>query len=148
MDFDDGHVCFLKHSSKPIHPSFPPLGLLTLLPFSNIYPLSQLQTISNWPQPKHTTTHSIHTSGSSLSTHACHLSPSQLTITKETFQELEQLGIIQWSSSLWSTPFHMLPKPNGPWRPCEIIAVFMCCWPTYCTYLLDSCGFSVSVSVY
>ena len=29
-----------------------------------------------------------------------------------------ELGIIRPSSSPWASPLHMVPKPNGDWRPC------------------------------
>jgi hypothetical protein len=53
-----------------------------------------------------------------LSARARRLSPIQLSVAKQTFEELERLGIIQRSSSQWSSPLHMVPKPNGSWRPC------------------------------
>jgi hypothetical protein len=34
------------------------------------------------------------------------------------FEELEHLGIVQRSSSQWSSPLHMVSKPKGSWRPC------------------------------
>lgn len=43
----------------------------------------------------------------------------KLRIAKETFQTMLQLGIIQPSSSQWSSPIHMVPRINpGQWRPC------------------------------
>ncbi len=72
---------------------------------------------TSWPQPKHSTQHSIHTTGPTLAANAHCLSPSQLAVDKHTFVELERLGIIQRSSSQWST-LHMVPKPNSSWGPC------------------------------
>jgi hypothetical protein len=37
---------------------------------------------------------------------------------EKTFRELESLGIVRRSDSPWSSPLHMVPKPNGSWRPC------------------------------
>ncbi|MFN9907345.1 MAG: hypothetical protein ACK56F_14695 [bacterium] len=31
---------------------------------------------------------------------------------------MESLGIVRRSNSPWSSPLHMVPKPNGSWRPC------------------------------
>jgi hypothetical protein len=50
--------------------------------------------MSSWPQPKHGTIHSIHTTGPPLAARARRLSPTQLTVTKHTFMDLERLGII------------------------------------------------------
>jgi cleavage and polyadenylation specificity factor subunit 1 len=46
------------------------------------------------------------------------LSTAQLAVAEKTFKELESLGIVRRSSSPWATPLHMVPKPNGSWRPC------------------------------
>jgi hypothetical protein len=73
---------------------------------------------SRWPHPNHTTTHTIHTTGPPLSARARRLSSAQLDVAKSTFEELERLGIVSRSQSPWATPLHMVPKPNGTWRPC------------------------------
>jgi hypothetical protein len=44
--------------------------------------------------------------------------PEQLSVAEKTFKELESLGIVHPSNSLWSSPLHMVPKPNGSWQPC------------------------------
>jgi len=31
---------------------------------------------------------------------------------------MERLGIIRRSDSPWASPLHIVPKPNGGWRPC------------------------------
>ena len=31
---------------------------------------------------------------------------------------MEKAGIVHRSSSPWSSPLHMVPKPDGTWRPC------------------------------
>ena len=30
---------------------------------------------------------------------------------------MEKAGIVRRSFSLWSSPLHMVPKPDGTWRP-------------------------------
>ncbi len=73
---------------------------------------------SQWPHPTHNTTHAIHTTGPPVSACDRCLSSAQLDVTKNTFEELERLGIVSRSQSAWASPLHMVPKPNGTWRPC------------------------------
>ena len=49
---------------------------------------------------------------------ACHLDPDKLASAQAKFLEMEKAGIVLWSSSLWSSPLHMIPKPDSLWRPC------------------------------
>ena len=46
------------------------------------------------------------------------LSPNKLAFAKAAFKEMEDLGIIQRSSSQWASPLHIAPKPGGGWCPC------------------------------
>ena len=46
------------------------------------------------------------------------LSHSKLEIAKAEFNTLLQQGIIRPSKSPWASPLHMVPKPDGSWRPC------------------------------
>ena len=46
------------------------------------------------------------------------LAPDKLTIAKTDFFEIEKMGIIRKSNSPWDSPLHIVPKPNGGWRPC------------------------------
>ena len=34
------------------------------------------------------------------------------------FLKMEKAGIVRRSFSPWSSPLHMVPKPDGTWRPC------------------------------
>ena len=45
------------------------------------------------------------------------LSDEKLTAAKA-FAEMEAAAVICRSSSLWSSPLHMVRKKNGGWRPC------------------------------
>lgn len=67
---------------------------------------------------KHSTTHHIETTGPPVAARARRLSPDLLTAAKEEFQHMMDLGIVRPSSSPWSSALHMVPKPNGDWRPC------------------------------
>ena len=46
------------------------------------------------------------------------LDPNKLEIAKKVFNEMEQAGICQKASSPWASPLHMVPKPDGSFRPC------------------------------
>jgi hypothetical protein len=134
IDFITGCVLFPRHSIQPdsssLSPSSPPdpmptssVTLPSNLPSDVSTLLHQFPSINSspstsWPQPSHTITRAIHTSCPPLSAKARRLSPSQLAVAKATFQELECLGIVSCSDSPWASPLHMVPKPNGSWRPC------------------------------
>ncbi len=62
--------------------------------------------------------HHIHTTGPPISSRARRLLPEQLLAAEKTFRELESVGIVRCSDSPWSSLLHMVPKPNGSWRPC------------------------------
>ena len=47
------------------------------------------------------------------------LKAQQLKVAKEEFSKMEAAGIIWLANSPWSIPLHMVPKPNGSWRPCS-----------------------------
>ena len=42
----------------------------------------------------------------------------KLAAAKAEFQKMEAAGIIRCSDSPWASPLHMVPKPDGSWRPC------------------------------
>ena len=72
-----------------------------------------------YDQPvKHTVSHHIETSGPPVFAKARRLAPDRLDVAKREFQHMMNLGIVRPSQSTWASPLHMVPKPNGDWRPC------------------------------
>ncbi len=99
----------------------------TVTPQNNTNPF--LKLLSEFPsvtQPcstdrpiKHTVTHHIDTTGPAVFGRTRRLAPERLQVAKQEFNHMLQLGIIQPSSSSWSSPLHMEPKRTpGDWRPC------------------------------
>ena len=62
--------------------------------------------------------HYITTAGIHAHAKARRLAPDKLAIVKTEFLEMEKIGIIRKSNSPWASPLHIVPKPNGGWRPC------------------------------
>uniref|UniRef100_A0A1X7VGD7 Reverse transcriptase domain-containing protein n=1 Tax=Amphimedon queenslandica TaxID=400682 RepID=A0A1X7VGD7_AMPQE len=55
---------------------------------------------------------------SPVSCHTRRLPPEKLTVAKSEFDHMMDLGIIQPSSSNWSSALHLVPGKSGDWRPC------------------------------
>ena len=49
---------------------------------------------------------------------ACRLDPDKLSSAQAKFLKIEKASIVRRSSSPWSSSLHMIPKPDGTWRPC------------------------------
>jgi Reverse transcriptase (RNA-dependent DNA polymerase) len=71
-----------------------------------------------WRHPKHSVEHVIETSGRPVSAKPRRLDAAKRAVAEKEFRELEAAGIVRRSNSPWSSPLHMVPKPNGKWRPC------------------------------
>src|SRR5690606_26725503 len=73
------------------------------------------------PQPctapvPHSIRHYISTKGPPVFARVRKLPPERLQPVKKQFQALLESGFIRPSSSPWSSPLHMVPKPDGSWR--------------------------------
>ena len=69
-------------------------------------------------QPKHGVEHHIITTGQPEFTPARRLDPEKYAAAKLEFDKMEQVGIVRRSNSPWASALHMVPKPDGLWRPC------------------------------
>ena len=80
--------------------------------------LSEFPAITQVPAPdtpvRHDVVHYIETVGPPVSARLRCLAPECLKAAKKEFDHMLQLGIIQPSSSAWSTLFHMVQE--NPWR--------------------------------
>ncbi len=68
--------------------------------------------------PPHGVRHVIRTVGQPATAKFRRLDPTWLAAAKREFQSMLDKGIIRRSSSQWSSPLHMVQKPDGSWRPC------------------------------
>ncbi|BHF70227.1 hypothetical protein SprV_0301327700 [Sparganum proliferum] len=67
----------------------------------------------------HDSVHHIKTTGPPVFSRPRRLAPARLAAAKAEFDHMLQLGIIRQSDSPWTSPLHMVPKPNtDDWRPC------------------------------
>ena len=67
---------------------------------------------------KHGVRHFVPTTGAPIHARARRLAPDKLAVAKREFLEMDHMGIIRKSNSPWASPLHIVPKPNGGWRPC------------------------------
>lgn len=90
------------------------------IPFADIIAL--YPNITKLSQPGATTnshaTHFIETNGPPCSARARRLPQDKLAAAKQEIELLMAAGICRPSKSNWSSPLHMVRKPDGSWRPC------------------------------
>ena len=67
---------------------------------------------------KHGVEHHIDTKGPPVYARARRLNPDRLKVARSEFANMERLGIIRRLDSPWASPLHIVPKPDGGWRPC------------------------------
>ena len=67
---------------------------------------------------KHGVELTIPTTGPPIKARARRLAPDRLTKAKKEFDKMMEMGICRRSKSCWSSPLHMVPKPDGSIRPC------------------------------
>ena len=70
------------------------------------------------PAVHHDVVHHIVTTGPPVSAKFRRLDGEKLAAAKAEFKQLQEDGIIQRSTSPWSSPLHMVRKQDGSWRPC------------------------------
>ena len=68
--------------------------------------------------PAHGVQHVVPTEGPPVFARPRRLEGDKLAVAKSEFQKMLSMGIIRPSSSPWASPLHVVPKPNGGWRPC------------------------------
>jgi hypothetical protein len=68
-------------------------------------------------QPWRCTSH--HHTGVTIASKFRKLYSKKLVVVKAKFKQLEEDGIIQRSTSPWSSPHHMVRKSEGSWHPCS-----------------------------
>jgi hypothetical protein len=70
------------------------------------------------PAFTHDVVHHIVTMGPPVAAKFRRLDGEKLAAAKKEFKQLQEDGIIQRSTSPWSSPLHMVRKQDGSWRPC------------------------------
>ena len=68
--------------------------------------------------PAHGVRHVVPTTGPPVFARARPLFAEKLKVAKDEFDKMLDMQVIRPSSSPWASPLHMVPKPNGSWRPC------------------------------
>ena len=117
----------VSDSLQPLSASPPPAGDSSLRAALISVPGEFRSLLSEFPdviksslgsrEAKHSTCHHVITTGPAVFAKARRLDPGKLQAAKAEFAAMEIGGIIRCSNSAWATPLHMVPKPDGSWRP-------------------------------
>jgi hypothetical protein len=75
-------------------------------------------TSGKLPPAKHDVEHHLPTQGPPVTSRFRRLDAAKLQAAKAEFAKMEAEGVIRRSDSAWSSPLHMVQKPDGSWRPC------------------------------
>ena len=67
---------------------------------------------------KHGVFHHIQTTGPPVHSKFRRLAPDKLAAAKQSFAEMERLGLCRKAASPWASPLHLVKKSDGSWRPC------------------------------
>jgi hypothetical protein len=70
------------------------------------------------PKPSGDVKHFIKTTGPPIASRFRRLDGEKLAAARAEFLQTEKDGIVRRSDSPWSSPLHMVRKPDGSWRPC------------------------------
>lgn len=73
---------------------------------------------SNGVSTEAAVTHHIETTGPPTTARPRRLTTEKLDAARTEFESLMRRGICRPSKSNWSSPLHMVKKPDGSWRPC------------------------------
>ena len=79
---------------------------------------SVTQQLINNKTVQHSITHVIETTGQPVNAKPRRLAPGPLEAAQAEFRIMMDQGICRPSKSNWSSPLHMVKKPDGSWRPC------------------------------
>ena len=106
--------------SRSLHSSFQIASLVSSDKFMSLLRKRPALTTPTFScsLPKHGVQHRIPTTGFPVHSQARRLSPEKFKVSKEEYDTLVKLGIARRSNSPYSSPLHVVPKPNGEWRPC------------------------------
>ena len=123
MLIDVGRNCIVLPSGKTIDsvPSQSRAVLAQATSFADVlaqFPAISVPKLDPGSVTAHGVKHVVPTTGPPVFARARPLFAEKLKVAREEFDKMLQMQIIRPSSSPWASPLHMVPKPNGSWRPC------------------------------
>lgn len=82
------------------------------------YPSIAISRFDQDSPPAHGISHTVPMTGAPVFARARSLMGDKLAAAQADFQKMLDMKIIRPSKSAWSSPIHVVPKPNLSWRPC------------------------------